>query len=439
MDTIGFDHTYGLPRLPLLFGSAALFVLAVVAGVTHSLAHEVAMAIVLWLLALLAGRQIAFAVLCLLPERMPASSDLPVCAHVTVIVPAHNEEAVIGMALASLDALEFEKGEIIVVNDGSTDQTLARAQEFVAAGTRHPVRILTQANSGKGAALNLGVQHAEGDFILCVDADSRLAPDAIKRAIGYFGDPKVGAVGGEVEIANLRGLLLRFQALEYAISLNFVRRALSRLGSVTVVPGPVGLFRRTALASVGGYPERRDAYAEDAELTLRLLGAGWVVKGAVNMTARTQAPATVFALLRQRYRWKRGLYQAFDANLVNLLSRPGFRPVAVALFLALECFVLDILNTFVLVFFVAHLIAYWEVQPLWLLYAVIVGLDFSVLLLLRRGIRRLPADLVLLALQRLTYSPLLQFWSLLALMDEWLSARMDWDKLERSVDQGPTA
>ena len=327
-------------------------------------------------------------------------------------------------------AIDYPNLEIIFVDDGSADDTYTRARELARQRPERQIRTYCQVNAGKASALNLGIEHARGKYLLCVDADSRVQPDVIRRGLPHLADPTVAAVGGAVEVANANSLLTLFQQLEYTLCLNFLRRALSYFGAVTVVPGPIGLFRREALLSVGGYDERRDLYAEDAELTVRLLSRGWKVIGDTSMIARTQAPQDVFSLLRQRYRWKRGLFQAFDANLLSLLLLPGMRGIGLTIFLIVECFLLDVLNLTVLVFFLSHVLVHWELQPLVGGYAVIVGMELAALLV-AYDVRGFSRNLVLLVLQRISYASLLQAWGGLALRDEWRSTRMDWDKLER--------
>lgn len=392
--------------------------------------HEVAVNIVLVVLVLVVLRH---AVLLILASRAlpPSTSVMESLPFVSALIPACNEEATIEMALESLVAMDYPRLEVILIDDGSSDATLERGRRFAA---RHPdaaLMILSQTNAGKASALNTGIKHARGEFVLCVDADSRLCRDVIRCALPHFNDPSVGAVGGAVEIANPDTLLARFQQLEYRIGLNFTRRALSALGIVTVVPGPVGMFRRRALLSVGGYDGRRDLFAEDADLTVRLLSHGWKVRGEMSMVAYTEAPQSVFSLLRQRYRWKRGLYQALDTNFVALLAAPDARDIFIALFLGLECFVLDVVNAAMMIFFLSHVLLHGEIKPMLSAYLVVLGLELSTLLYLCRGTAATITAAGRLLLQRFTYAQLLQVWGILALFDEWRSSRMDWDKLER--------
>lgn len=392
--------------------------------------HWVMVYILLALLSLTLIRQLTllfFAVF----EKPPASPfDPQEQPLISILLPAYNESAVIQASLHSLMELRYPNLEIIVIDDGSQDDTAERARE-VAKKSRLPVRVISQANRGKAGALNTGIIHASGSYVLVVDADSRVEPDSLQYGLRHFADPKVGAVGGFVGVANKQNLLCQFQALEYLQSLNFVRRALSRLGLVTVVPGPVGLFRREAILQVGGYREGGMTFAEDADLTIQLLAAGWKVRGDLSMIAYTEAPEDVFALLRQRYRWRRGIYQAFSDNVLGLITSPGRAGIPITLFIAAEAFALEVVNFGFTIFFLAHFLRFGEIDLFSSWYLIVISLDVSILLFATRGHGHFLHNFLLFVMQRFSYAFLLQAWNVIALFDEWRSSAMSWDKLDR--------
>jgi biofilm PGA synthesis N-glycosyltransferase PgaC len=170
------------------------------------------------------------------------------------------------------------------------------------------VRVVHKANGGKASALNTGLAMASTPFVLCMDGDSRLHADTLRHAMRHFVDPHVAAVAGNVKVANRTNLLSRLQALEYVEGLNMARRAQGFLRVVNIVPGPIGVFRRDVLLRVGGYDS--DTFAEDADLTLKLLTGGWHVVYEERAIAYTEAPETLLELVKQRYRWTRGILQA---------------------------------------------------------------------------------------------------------------------------------
>src|SRR5687768_1626571 len=240
---------------------------------------------------------------------------------VSVIVPAYNEEAVIESALRSLLELDYPTYEVIVVDDGSTDGTVERAAALAGEFGPATIRVVTRPNGGKASALNAGIALARYDFVLCMDADSRLSPGAIRVAMRHFRDPRVGAVAGNVKVVNRGTMWTALQALEYIEGLNMARRAQGFLRAVNIVPGPVGVFRREALIGVGGYDT--DTFAEDADLTLKILTAGWHITYEDRAIAWTEAPERLQDLIKQRYRWTRGILQALRKRSGWLLAPRG--------------------------------------------------------------------------------------------------------------------
>jgi cellulose synthase/poly-beta-1,6-N-acetylglucosamine synthase-like glycosyltransferase len=245
------------------------------------------------------------------------------CTHqppVTIIVPVFDEEAVIAPAIRSLLELRYPELHVIVVDDGSTDRTLERATALEGRYGHSTIRVVGKRNGGKASALNFGIALATTEFILCMDGDSRLHPDTLRFAMRHFIDPRVGAVAGNVKVVNRDNLWTRLQALEYVEGLNTVRRAQGFLRVVNIIPGPIGVFRRDALVRVGGYDT--DTFAEDADLTLKLLTAGWHLSYEERAIAYTEAPEHYLDLIKQRYRWTRGILQALRKR-ATWLSAPG--------------------------------------------------------------------------------------------------------------------
>lgn len=419
------------PRRGILAATLLYLLLSLLAGLeVWPILHGFMVYVLLTLMGLMLIRQLTLLYFAI-QEKPPAQlSDTHEQPLISILLPAYNEAAVIQASLQSLMALRYPHLEIIVIDDGSQDDTAARARE-TAKKSLVPVRVISQANRGKAGALNTGIIHASGAYVLVVDADSRVSPDSLQFGMRHFADPAIGAVGGFVGVANRRSLLCQFQALEYLQSLNFVRRALSRLGLVTVVPGPVGLFRREAILQVGGYRDGGMTFAEDADLTIKLLAAGWKVTGDRSMIAYTEAPEDVFALLRQRYRWRRGIYQAFSDNVLGLITSPGRSGIPITLFIAAEAFALEVVNFGFTLFFLAHFLRFGEINLLSSWYLVVIGLDILILLFAIWGQAHFLRNLLLFVLQRFSYAFLLQAWNIIALIDEWRSSAMSWDKLER--------
>ncbi|MEU8223511.1 glycosyltransferase [Kribbella sp. NPDC048915] len=238
----------------------------------------------------------------------------PVTEPVSVIVPAYNESAGIEAAIRSLVASDHPL-EVIVVDDGSTDGTADLVEGLGIPG----VRVIRQANAGKPVALNTGLQAARFELIVMVDGDTVFEPDAVRKLIQPFGHPAVGAVSGNAKVGNRGGLLGRWQHIEYVIGFNLDRRLFDLAECMPTVPGAVGAFRRTALERIGGLSDV--TLAEDTDLTMALCRDGWRVVYEESAVAWTEAPASLGALWRQRYRWCYGTLQAMWKHRGAMLQR----------------------------------------------------------------------------------------------------------------------
>ena len=246
-----------------------------------------------------------------LPEHAPLQS---------VLIPAHNEAKVIAGAVRHVLASDYPNLEVIVIDDGSRDGTSDVVHAEFQDDAR--VRLLTIKNGGKAAALNCGLEAARGEVVVALDADTHLQSNSISRLVRWFGDAEVGAVAGNAKVGNRVNIVTRWQALEYVTSQNLERRTLAALGCITVVPGAIGAWRREALQRLGGFPT--DTLAEDQDLTIILLRAGYRVLYDSSAIAWTEAPDTVRGLARQRFRWAFGTLQClWKHRAVTLRPRYG--------------------------------------------------------------------------------------------------------------------
>jgi cellulose synthase/poly-beta-1,6-N-acetylglucosamine synthase-like glycosyltransferase/peptidoglycan/xylan/chitin deacetylase (PgdA/CDA1 family) len=246
------------------------------------------------------------------PGRRAPADHLP---SVAIVVPAFNEEVGIERAVRSLAASDYPDFEVVVVDDGSTDRTAA----IVAALELEGVRLVRQDNCGKAAALNTGVELSESEIVVMVDGDTLFEPGTLARLVRPFADAGVAAVSGNTKVGNRRGLLGRWQHIEYVIGFNLDRRMYDVLQCTPTVPGAVGAFRRDVLAQVGGVPG--DTLAEDTDLTLAIGRTGERVVYAEDARAWTEAPSSLTALWRQRYRWSFGTMQAVFKHRGAVASR----------------------------------------------------------------------------------------------------------------------
>ena len=226
-------------------------------------------------------------------------------SFVSVIIPAYNEARVIETSVRRVLATVGVALEVIVVDDGSKDATSQIVREAFAGDER--VKLITQANAGKAAAVNNGIAAAKGDILIALDADTQFEPETIARLVRWFIRPEIGAVAGNAKVGNRFNWVTRWQAVEYVTAQNLERSALATFAAMMVVPGAIGAWRRAALEAVGGYPN--NTLAEDQDLTIAVQTAGWAVAYDQDAVAWTEAPESFGALMKQRFRWAYGTLQ----------------------------------------------------------------------------------------------------------------------------------
>ncbi|MBT8226726.1 MAG: bifunctional polysaccharide deacetylase/glycosyltransferase family 2 protein [Dactylosporangium sp.] len=251
-------------------------------------------------------------------RRQEWSWGPPVVDPVSVVVPAFNEKEGIAAAVRSLAGGDYPTIEVIVVDDGSTDDTADLVEGLGLAN----VRVIRTPNSGKPSALNTGIQHASHDLIVMVDGDTVFERESIRSLVQPFGDSTVGAVAGNVKIGNRTTMVAQWQHIEYVIGFNLDRRMYDILHCMPTVPGAIGAFRKATLIDVGGVSD--DTLAEDTDLTMAICRAGWHVVYEEKARARTEAPTTLGQLWKQRYRWSYGTMQAMWKHRAALLDRSSF-------------------------------------------------------------------------------------------------------------------
>ena len=425
---------------------AAVFLLLVVSAVmsvaltgapleTDSSALRIGIGVVLTFLVLLVLRYFALLWLGYLQHLESEASadglaDSAFTPPVTLIVPAYNEAPLIQSAIRSLLELDYPAYEILVVDDGSTDDTSARAAELEGHHGGVLVRVVSKTNAGKANALNTGIALARHPFVVCMDGDSRLERDTLRAAMRHFVDPKVGAVAGNVKVVNRDSLWTRLQALEYIEGLNMARRAQGFLRVVNIIPGPIGVFRRETLSSVGGYDS--DTFAEDADITLKILTAGWHIVYEDRAIAYTEAPESLLDLIKQRYRWTRGILQALRKRASWLVvPRGGFSVWASLVAMLFEAVIWPVMNIVGNLFFVIAALSAGAAEFVVDWWVLLTLLDMAAAL---HTVAMEEEELSLVpyaVIYRFFFVVLIDVAKLFATAEELLHVRMSWGKLER--------
>lgn len=360
-------------------------------------------------------------------RRHPEKLLLP---PVSIIVPCYNEGVVVENSIRSLLEIVYPDLEIVVVDDGSSDDTYQRAARYAGRHGHCRVTVLRQRNRGKGEALNHGIGYASGELIVCVDADSRLEPESLLYAVQHFRNPRVGAVAGNVKVGNRRNFLTRMQALEYIEGLNMVRRSQGYFSAVNIIPGPIGVFRRTVLESIGGYD--RDTFAEDCDITIKILKQKWKIEYEPFAVAWTEAPENFVGFFRQRYRWTRGILQALRKHRRYLWHGAGFTNTFVLWYMGFEALLWPAMNIFAQIYFLyvviffdmtMFVIFWWgQLTVLDLVAAVFcIGMEDEDLSLTPYAV-----------LYRIYFVVVTDVCKVIATLEEFLRLHMTWGKLQRT-------
>lgn len=230
---------------------------------------------------------------------------------ISIIVPAYNEEKSIKQTIENLKRIDYPNYEILVVNDGSKDKTSQIAKKC-------GVRVIDKKHSGKANSLNAALRYAKGEIVACVDADSFPKKDCLKKTVGYFQDPKVGAVTTTALVKDPSNLLQQMQKLEYAM-IAWNRKLLDFIDSVYVTPGTLSLYRRDLIVKLGGFDAKN--MTEDIEMTWKIRKAGYDVRMVFSTETYTLVPSKLKKWFRQRVRWTIGGFQTLFKYKDTFLKR----------------------------------------------------------------------------------------------------------------------
>ena len=224
---------------------------------------------------------------------------------VTITIPAYNEQESLAGTVQSVLALDYpkEKYELLIVDDGSTDKTAHIAQEIMTKNSSCNIRVISQKNHGKGAALNNALRQAQGTYFVCLDADSFVARDALRKMLPHFADIHVAAVLPALKIHNPQNKLEKLQWYEYIINM-FYKELMGKLNCVHVTPGPFSIYRTATLRDIGYFDEHN--ITEDLEIALRLQSHNYTIVQLMDPEVLTIGPSTVKELYTQRNRWFKG-------------------------------------------------------------------------------------------------------------------------------------
>lgn len=238
---------------------------------------------------------------------------------VSIIIAAFNEEKTIEKALNSILTSDYPSFEVLVVNDGSTDNTSKIVKEYQTKSINLKL-IDNSSNLGKASSLNIGITQSQFDIILTLDADTILFPSTLKKIVlPLMYHDEVAAVSANIKISNKHNLITKFQSLEYIQSIHTSNRTRSFWKCILILPGAASAYKKEALISVGGFLSR--TLAEDADLTHCLLKKGYKTVFENDAFALTEAPFSLRDLFRQRMRWQVGNIQCSLKHMDFIFSK----------------------------------------------------------------------------------------------------------------------
>ncbi|MED0993381.1 glycosyltransferase [Bacillus nitratireducens] len=354
---------------------------------------------------------------------------------VSVVIAAYNEEKVIAKTIRSILDSNYREFEVIVVDDGSKDDTSKVMQETF---YKHPrVRLIQKENGGKSSAMNLGFQKSTGEIIVTLDADTIIAQDAISLMIRHFEDHNVAAVSGNVKVGNRRNLLTTWQHVEYITGFNLERRAFDELNCITVVPGAIGAWRKKNVVESGYLSE--DTLAEDTDLTITFLCEGHRIVYEEKAYAYTESPEDVKSLIKQRYRWSYGTLQCLWKHRKALFNAKHKTLGFIALpNMWLFQYVLQFIAPLADILMIMGL---FGSNPLKVLgfYFVFFLMDLLASLFAFKLEKENPKPLVWLILQRFIYRQFMTYVVIKSIFSSIRGVAVGWNKLKRmgSVEHSP--
>lgn len=366
---------------------------------------------------------------------------------VTILIPAHNEEKVIGRTIDAMTRLIYPKDrlEIIVVNDCSTDRT---GEILARKCVKYPqLKIVTLAPphgaKGKSNALNSGLEVSLGKYIVVYDADN--TPE--RRAVLYLvnaieRDENLGAVVGKIRTRNKDvNLLTRFINVETLSFQWLLQAGRCHFFGITTIPGTNFIIRRALLENLGGW--NVNALTEDTELTIRIYNYGYRIYWLPHAVTWEQEPETLRVWMKQRSRWAQGNMWVCAYYLLKLFTLKDYRirsDIIYFTFTYVAFFVAVVVSDVIFILGILGLSKITLTGPfgiIWLLAYVLFIVETFISLSLERGEGNLK-NLVITALMYFTYS---QLWILLVFRASYLLIKrvvlnntdFHWYKTERSA------
>tara|TARA_Y100000310_G_scaffold345611_2_gene467299 strand:+ start:3213 stop:4517 length:1305 start_codon:yes stop_codon:yes gene_type:complete len=244
-------------------------------------------------------------------ETEKSSLDVKEFPLVSILVPAFNEERTIEGTMQSVFDIDYPKDklDVILIDDGSSDNTLSKMKEFISEKKANHYRIISHTNMGKASSMNVALKQALGEYFACLDADSFVDPKSLRKMLALYeeeNDPHLAIITPAMKVDSPKGILQKIQWFEYLVMI-FVGRLTSHLDSLYVAPGPFSLYRLDIIKKLGGFA--KDTLTEDQEIAYRMQKGQYRIKQCFDAYVYTVAPDKLPEFYRQRRRWYIGSMQ----------------------------------------------------------------------------------------------------------------------------------
>ncbi|MBT4540516.1 glycosyltransferase family 2 protein [Candidatus Woesearchaeota archaeon] len=225
---------------------------------------------------------------------------------ITIAIPAFNEEKAIEKTILTALKLEYPKNKlnIVVIDDGSTDNTKKIVQSL---SKKHNFKFISKKNEGKAKALNIVLEKCKTNLFACLDADSYVEPDSLKRMLHHFDNPKVAATITAIHVIEPKNLYEKLQRMEYLLAI-MTRKLMAFINTLSVTPGVLSVYKTKILQKVGGFDN--ETLTEDFEIAMRLKFYGYDIEIETSAKTYTYVPNNFKKLWRQRVRWYRGFVES---------------------------------------------------------------------------------------------------------------------------------
>lgn len=347
---------------------------------------------------------------------------------VSIIVPCFNEALTLSNCIKSLINQKYTNFEIVIVDDGSTDNTKEVGQQLSLVYAEK-VKLLSKANGGKACALNYGIKHSSGEIIISMDADSIFLNDTLQNLVSTFKGNDVVAVSGNVKISNREKFLNKHQNIEYISGQNIQRRAFAYIGCMQVISGTIGAFRREKLLEIGGYSS--DTIVEDMDVTIELAKRGYRIEFNGNAIAYTEAPENIKDFVKQRYRWVYGCFQVINKHREILFSKKFGRIGTIGLPYCLIFPWVDVIISILFIYILIQTLIYGHPFGLLFFYILMFLIQAGVLCYALHIDKEKKSLSLLSFIETLWYPHLINFVTIIAGVSYMRGSKISWNKMPR--------